>query len=81
MSDQNKRNNKEIKLTWVQGPNTSWVLGPNSAANYEKNLLNALWDDLNRRVAEKEIEQQLLGGDFAEANQIISRVKQQSKGQ
>lgn len=77
MSD--KSNNREIRLTWVQGPNTYSVrsIPPNAAADYEKTILDALWNDLNQRVAAKNIEQELLGSDFAEAKQVIERIKQQ----
>lgn len=75
----NKPNNNEIRLTWVQGPNTYSVrsIPPNAAAVYEKALIDALWNDVNERAAVKSIEQELLGSDFAEANQIIQRIKQQ----
>ena len=79
MSDQNKPNNNEIRLTWVQGPNTYSVrnIGLSAAAQYEKSLLDALWNDLQQRVEAKDVEQELLGSDFAEAKQVIEKIKQQ----
>ena len=81
MSDNN--NGKEIKLTWVQGAGNysvgSWP--HNAAADYEKSLIDALWNDLNARVEAKNIEQELLGSDFAEAKQVIDQIKKSTAGQ
>jgi hypothetical protein len=79
MSNKENSKGKEIKLTWVSGPNTKWTFNNYDPVAQEKALLDALWDDLNARCAEKEIEAELQSSNFAEANEVISRIKQQIK--
>ncbi len=81
MSNKDNKNGKEVKLTWVQGPGGLWAQGFNSAEDYEKNLLDALWDQVNENALAREIEEKLADNNFADANELIARIKQQIKGQ